>query len=51
MKMKNDLMICECHSPEHQYIYSYDEDVDKNGVVDRTVYVHVHLINKHFGVE
>ena len=36
---KNVLFICACHSPEHQLIFSYDED-DTN---DCCVYVTVHL--------
>lgn len=44
-----DLLICQCHSTEHQYIFLYDEDVDKNGnVIDRTVYIHTHLNKRPF---
>lgn len=41
--MKNELLICECHSTDHQYIFLYDDDKDSNGHVDRTVYIHTHL--------
>ena len=32
---EREIIICECHSTEHQYIFLYDEDKDK----DRTVYL------------
>jgi hypothetical protein len=42
--MDTELIICQCHSTDHQFIFLYDEDVDKEGnVTDRTVYIHTHL--------
>ena len=35
---ENELFICDCHSPEHQFILSYDEDLN-------IIYMHVHIIN------
>lgn len=46
--MKKDLVICECNSTEHQFIFLYDEDPDKNGNIDRTVYIHTHLCKLPF---
>lgn len=38
-KYKNELLLCACHSPEHQLIFSYDED----DTYDGCVYLTVHL--------
>jgi hypothetical protein len=35
-----DIIICECHSTEHQIIFKYDDDVDKSWDM---VYVDIHL--------
>lgn len=45
--MEPDLLICQCHSTDHQLIFLYDEDKDENGnITDKTVYIHIHL-DKH----
>lgn len=41
-----DIIICECNSTDHQYIFLYSEDKDINGNIDKTVYIHTHL-NKY----
>jgi hypothetical protein len=41
--MKNELLICECSSPEHQIILSYDYDEDKDGNKIPMCYAHIHL--------
>jgi hypothetical protein len=46
MENKQDLIICECHSTEHQIILSYSEDTDDKGNVYPMCYAHIHL-NKH----
>lgn len=48
---KEEIVICECHSTEHQMVFLYsDEDVKfpNSDVVKniKTVYIHTHL-NKH----
>ena len=41
---KKELLICECHSTDHQMIFLYDdEDIDY-----KTVYIHTHLAKKGF---
>ena len=46
---KREIIICECHSTQHQYIFLYDEDKDKDGnITDRTVYIHTHLNKQPF---
>lgn len=39
----NDIIICSCHSPEHQYIFRYDDDEDSEGAKHPICYIHVHL--------
>ena len=48
MKNKQDLLICECHSTDHQIILSYSEDVDKEGKTYPMCYAHVHLRKHRF---
>lgn len=40
--MKTEILICECHSTEHQMIFSYDQEVSNEWPAE--VYAHVHLI-------
>lgn len=42
MTRENDLIICECGSPEHQMIFLYEED-EFEGITYPTCYVYVHL--------
>ena len=37
--MKRDILICECHSTEHQIVIGKDEE-------DGVVYCHIHLSNR-----
>lgn len=47
--MEPDLLICQCHSTDHQLIFLYDEDKDENGnITDKTVYIHIHLAKHSF---
>ena len=39
MKQKPSLLICSCHSTEHQMIFLFDEWDDTDGAV----YIHTHL--------
>ena len=43
-----ELLICECHSTDHQFIliYEYDEEKDENGNIVKKIpmcYVHINL--------
>jgi hypothetical protein len=38
---ESQVLICDCHSDEHQILIHYDED-------DREVYLHVHLASQGF---
>ena len=48
MKNKKDILICDCHSPEHQLIIQYDSDEDSNGVKHPMCYFHIHLKKRPF---
>jgi hypothetical protein len=37
-----DILICSCHSPEHQFIFNYEED-EIDGNKFPICYVHTHL--------
>ena len=39
----NDILICECHSTEHQVIICYSEDEMPSGQKCPLVYLHIHL--------
>ncbi|MFW6219752.1 MAG: hypothetical protein ACOC33_02845 [bacterium] len=40
---KNELLICECHSPEHQIMFSYDDESDWD-----EVFISIHLNKRPF---
>jgi hypothetical protein len=47
-----ELLICDCHSTDHQIIllHEYDEETDENGNITKKwpmCYVHIHLNNYH----
>jgi len=48
MRKKEDLLICSCHSTEHQMIILYDEDINESGNSYPMCYVHVLLNKKTF---
>ena len=48
MKNKNDLLICSCHSTEHQLVILYEEDELTNGVTYPMAYFHIHLNKRPF---
>lgn len=39
--MEREVLICDCHSAEHQVIFNYDEE-------DDDIYIHIHLHNPSF---
>lgn len=44
----HDILICECHSTEHQLVVNYSEDESPNGVKYPMVYIHTHLNKRPF---
>lgn len=42
--MKDELIICECGSAEHQMVLRYDDDKE----LGRQVFVEIHLVNKRW---
>ena len=47
MENKKDLLICGCHSTEHQMVVLYSED-EIEGITYPTVYIHTHLNKRPF---
>jgi len=47
MEKERDIVICACHSTEHQMVISYSEDI-VDGVTYPEVYLHIHLKQKSF---
>lgn len=41
--MEREIIICECHSTEHQMVVTYDKDENQP-----MVYIHVHLTKRPF---
>jgi hypothetical protein len=39
--MNREVIICDCHSAEHQVIFNYDKE-------DDDIYIHIHLSNPSF---
>jgi hypothetical protein len=48
MKNNNDILICDCHSTDHQLIIFYEEDELDNGIKYPMCYFHIHLNKKPF---
>jgi hypothetical protein len=47
--MKNkDVLLCQCHSSDHQMLLLYSDDEDKNGNKYPMCYVHIHLNKRPF---
>lgn len=44
----NDILICECHSTEHQMVVNYSEDEYVDGTKFHMVYIHTHLNKRPF---
>ena len=42
--MKDELIICDCSSAEHQMVLRFDDDKE----LGRMVYVEIHLVNKRW---
>jgi hypothetical protein len=47
MKNKKDLLICDCHSTEHQMVVLYSED-EIEGISYPMCYFHIHLNKRPF---
>ena len=43
MENKKEILICDCHSTEHQIIFLYEEEEDENGEKYPVCYAHIHL--------
>jgi hypothetical protein len=48
MKHKKDILICDCHSTEHQIVVYYSEDSLSDGTTIPSCYLHVHLNSQSF---
>jgi len=48
MEFKKDILICDCHSTEHQLIILYEEDESPNGEKYPMCYFHIHLNKRPF---
>ena len=48
MENKKDLLICSCHSTDHQLIILYEEDELDNGITYPMCYFHIHLKKRAF---
>lgn len=48
MKNKKDLLICDCHSTDHQLVIWYEEDELDNGQRYPMCYFHIHLSKRPF---
>lgn len=44
----SDILICECHSTEHQMVVNYSEDEYPDGTKIPMVYIHTHLNKRPF---
>lgn len=47
-KLKPDVIICDCHSTEHQMIVYYEEEDDMSEVRYPMCYLHIHLNERNF---
>ena len=48
MKNKKDLLICDCHSTDHQLIIWYEENELDDGQTYPMCYFHIHLSKRPF---
>ena len=44
----HNILICECHSTEHQMVINYSEDEYPDGTKSPMVYIHTHLNKRPF---
>ena len=44
----NDILICDCHSTDHQVVICYSEDEMPSGQKCPMVYLHIHLNKRPF---
>ena len=44
--IKTEILLCECHSPEHQYLFCYIEDKNDDNIPE--VSIQPHLIKRSF---
>jgi hypothetical protein len=48
MKNNKDILICDCHSTDHQLVILYEEDETDNGIKYPMCYFHIHLNKRPF---
>jgi hypothetical protein len=46
--MNKEILICNCHSTEHQLVILYEEDTTEEGRTYPMCYFHIHLNKKPF---
>jgi hypothetical protein len=45
---KTEVLICDCFSPDHQYLLTVDEEDGVGRKRERIGYIHPHLVKKSF---
>lgn len=45
---KTEVLVCECFSPDHQYLFTVSEDDAIGGGKENIGYIHPHLVKKSF---
>ena len=48
LKKTKDVLICDCHSSDHQILLMYSEDEYPTGETFPTCYAHIHLNRRPF---
>lgn len=48
LKKTTDILVCDCHSTEHQIVLHYSEDEYDDGKVYPMCYAHIHLNKRPF---
>jgi hypothetical protein len=48
IKKTKDVLICECHSTDHQILLMYSEDEHPTGTTYPVCYAHIHLNKRPF---
>lgn len=43
-----EVVICSCHSTEHQMVFLPMDEIENDKIIDKTIYVHVHLNKRPF---
>ena len=47
-KKTTDILVCDCHSTEHQIVFHYSEDDYGDGQIYPMCYAHIHLNKRPF---